>query len=81
MDLLNPVENIKEYKGVPVNGLKRVWLRCSVQSYMDMIDVTKQGVMGNPFASSAERGEKIVNHLVDACCEMVRIIKENDTHI
>ena len=49
--------------------------------YMDMIDVTKQGVMGNPFASSAERGEKIVNHLVDACCEMVKIIKENDTHI
>ena len=56
-------------KGVPFN------------LYMDMIDVTKQGVMGNPFASSAERGEKIVNHLVDACCEMVKIIKENDAHI
>ena len=69
MDLLNPVENIKEYKGVPVNGLKKGMVK---------------GVpfnLGNPFASSAERGEKIVNHLVDACCEMVKIIKENDTHI
>ena len=46
-----------------------------------MDDVTKQGVMGDPFASSAERGEKIVEHLVSACCEMVRIIKENDTRI
>lgn len=82
MDLLNPVENIKEYKGVPVTGLKKGMVKgVPFNLYMDMLDVTKQGVMGNPFASSAERGEKIVNHLVDACCEMVKIIKENDARI
>ena len=49
MDLLNPVENIKEYKGVPVNGLKKGMVKgVPFNLYMDMIDVTKQGVMGNP---------------------------------
>lgn len=82
MDLLGPVETIKEYKGVPVAGLKKGMVGgVPFNLYMDMDDVTKQGVMGDPFASSAERGEKIVEHLVSACCEMVRIIKENDTHI
>ena len=81
MDLLQPVENIKEYKGVPVTGLKKGSVGgVPFNLYMDMSDVTKQGVMGNPFASSAVRGEKIVNHLVAACCKMVSIIKQHDTH-
>lgn len=82
MDLLGPVENIKEYKGVPVTGLKKGMVAgVPFNLYMDMSDMTKQGVMGNPFASSAERGEKIVNHLVQACCEMVKLIQTHDTHI
>lgn len=82
MDLLGPVENIKEYKGVPVTGLKKGMVAgVPFNLYMDMSDMTKQGVMGNPFASSAERGEKIVNHLVHACCEMVKLIQTHDTHI
>lgn len=82
MDLLGPVENIREYKGVPVTGLKKGMVAgVPFNLYMDMSDMTKQGVMGNPFASSAERGEKIVNHLVHACCEMVKLIQTHDTHI
>lgn len=82
MDLLGPVENIREYKGVPVTGLKKGMVAgVPMNLYMDMSDMTRQGVMGNPFASSAERGEKIVNHLVRACSEMVRIIKAHDSHI
>lgn len=82
MDLLGPVENIKEYKGVPVTGLKKGMVAgVPFNVYMDMSDMTKQGVMGDPFASSAERGKKIVDHLVHACCEMVEIIRTHDTHI
>lgn len=82
IDLLGPVENIREYKGVPVTGLKKGMVAgVPFNLYMDMSDMTKQGVMGNPFASSAERGEKIVNHLVHACCEMVKLIQTHDTHI
>lgn len=82
MDLLGPVENIREYKGVPVTGLKKGMVAgVPFNLYMDMSDMTKQGIMGNPFASSAERGEKIVNHLVHACCEMVKLIQTHDTHI
>lgn len=82
MDLLGPVENIREYKGIPVTGLKKGMVAgVPFNLYMDMSDMTKQGVMGNPFASSAERGEKIVNHLVHACCEMVKLIQTHDTHI
>ena len=82
MDLLGPVENIREYKGVPVTGLKKGMVSgVPFNLYMDMSDMTKQGVMGNPFASSAERGQKIVNHLVHACCEMVKLIQTHDTHI
>lgn len=82
MDLLGPVENIREYKGVPVTGLKKGMVAgVPFNLYMDMSDMTKQGVIGNPFASSAERGEKIVNHLVHACCEMVKLIQTHDTHI
>ncbi len=82
MDLLGPVENIKEYKGVPVTALKKGMVAgVPFNVYMDMSDMTKQGVMGDPFASSAERGKKIVDHLVHACCEMVDILKTHDMHL
>lgn len=82
MDLLGPVENIKEYKGVPVTGLKKGMVAgVPFNVYMDMSDMTKQGVMGDPFASSAERGKQIVDRLVHACCEMVELIRTHDMHI
>ena len=56
-----------EVNGVPMN------------IYVDMEDVSKQGVMGNPFNATAERGEMIINHLVKLCAAIVEKLNKTNT--
>jgi creatinine amidohydrolase len=56
-----------EVNGVPMN------------IYVDMEDVSKQGVMGNPLNATAERGEMIIRHLVTLCTTIVEKLKKTNT--
>lgn len=47
--------------------------------YLDMEDISPQGVMGNPMNASAKRGEMIIEHLVALCSEIVKKLEKTNT--
>lgn len=78
MDLL-PEKNhpSDEWKGFSIESLAKVNLNgVKVNAYLDMEEISPEGIMGNPYKASAERGENIVGHLVKTGVELVKTIQE-----
>ncbi len=46
--------------------------------YLNMEDISKEGILGNPVNSSSERGEKIVSCIVDYGASLVEKVKKTN---
>lgn len=80
MDLLEELQTIKNWGAFPVIGLKKGEVEdAPMNLYLDMDEITSQGVMGSPLKSSAERGEKIVNRMIQVCSEIVNKLEKTQT--
>jgi len=49
--------------------------------YPRSVDTSSIGVIGDPSLASPERGEKIIEHVVGICCDVVDWFKQMDTKI
>jgi creatinine amidohydrolase len=77
MDLLKQTASNEYWEGFPIKGLAKVGLEdTQVSVFLNMEDVSPEGVMGSPFAASSERGEAIVNKIVEYGAAMVDKLKK-----
>lgn len=80
MDLLEPVNNNTAWGAFPIKTIRQGEVDgIPMNLYIDMEDISKQGVMGDPFQASAERGEMIINRLVGFCSEVVEKLRATRT--
>ncbi len=80
MDLLGELGSLKQWGEFPVAGLKKSEINgAPMNLYLDMNEISAQGVMGSPLKASKERGEKIVTHLIEVCSEVVRKLAKTKT--
>jgi len=80
MDLLAPVTNNSEWGDFEIKTIRQGNVDgIPVNLYIDMEDISVQGVMGDPLQASAQRGEAIINHLVNFCADVVGKLKKTRT--
>lgn len=80
MDLLpDNWEKISKWKNFEIDNLSKVKLNGSTGNlYMNMEEVSKEGILGNPKNASKERGEDIVSCLVDYGVKLVKNVKSSN---
>lgn len=72
LDLLDDWSNNQKWGEFQVNSFKQVKLGdSSANIYFNMNEISKEGILGDPTNSSAERGEKILNELTDYGVQLV----------
>ena len=80
MDLDNPTKQNKEWEGISIGGLAKANVFDSQANlYFDMEEISPIGVMGNPLASTPERGKAIVEKITEYSVEFVEKIKKANT--
>jgi creatinine amidohydrolase len=80
MDLLSKTERNKQWEGFPIKGLAKVGLHDGEASvYLNMEDISSEGIMGNPFAASADRGEAIINKILEYAELLIEKLKKAKT--
>lgn len=81
MDLVNPESDNRDHWGeFDIHALKKGIVNdVPMNLYLDMEDISSQGVIGNPMNATAERGEMIINHLVKLCSSIVKKLEETNT--
>jgi creatinine amidohydrolase len=80
MDLLSKTERNKQWEGFPIKGLAKAGLNDGEASiYLNMEEISPEGIMGNPFAASAERGEAIINKILEYAELLVEKLKKAKT--
>jgi len=78
MDLL--YDNPKDTEKLSILGMSKVGIEdAKVSVYYNFDDITENGVTGNPLASSKERGEAIINKLVEQGIAFVENFKQIQT--
>jgi len=80
MDLLpNNWKKNSQWKNFEIDNLSKVKLNGSTSNlYMNMEEVSNEGILGNPKNASKERGEKIVSCLVDYGINLVEKVKSSN---
>jgi creatinine amidohydrolase len=82
MDLVKESDRASEWEAFPITNISKAKIQdIEVSMYYDMEDVTKQGVMGDPFIGNAEIGEKIINRMVGYLVEFADKMKKSDTNL
>lgn len=82
MDLVDKQENTKVWQGFDITGIGKVAIGDSEGNmYFNMEEISRIGVMGNPYASTKERGQAIVDRLVAYGVEFVERLKKSNTKI
>lgn len=80
MDLLEPVNNNDKWGEFPIKTIKQGTINgIPMNYYLDMEDISKQGVLGDPFQASAERGKMIVDHMVEFGAAVVKKLQTTKT--
>lgn len=80
MDLLGKVDRVNQWEDFALTNISKSKVHgVEVNMYYDMEEVTKQGVMGNPFIGNKETGERIINNLIDICVEFAAKMKNSNT--
>lgn len=80
MDLYHPTEKHKEWEGITIGGLAKADIRdTQANLYFDMEEISPIGVMGNPLASTPERGKAILEKIVEYSVEFVEQMKRAKT--
>lgn len=82
MDLLKESDRVKEWEAFTIDNISKTKIKdTDVGIYYDMDEITKQGVMGDPYIGDSEKGEKIVNKLIDYCVEFAEKMKKSNTEL
>ncbi|HWR31636.1 MAG TPA: creatininase family protein [Negativicutes bacterium] len=80
MDLLEPINNNNMWGEFPIKTIKQGAINgIPVNLYLDMEDLSKQGVLGDPSQASAQRGEMIVNCMINFCAAVVEKLRATPT--
>ena len=69
------------YKGLPARGSQVDLNGVLFHVYPSSVDTSPVGVLGDPSLASPERGQKILDLVVKACCDVVNWFKTMDTSI
>ncbi|WP_422122384.1 creatininase family protein [Planococcus sp. X10-3] len=80
MDLL-PTETgqLSSWKGFEIDGLTKLKIgESKINTYLNMEDISPEGIMGDPYKASAERGEKIINYIVEVGNQVVKSMQQSD---
>ena len=82
MELIENEELCKQWKEFPIKGLGKTEI-LGMGSFLpfNMIDISKQGSLGDPNISNAEGGKIIFDSLVDCCVEFIRLMQKSDMHL
>ena len=83
MDLLKESDRVKEWEAFTIdNNISKTKIKdTDVGIYYNMDEITKQGVMGDPYIGDSEKGKKIVNKLIDYCVEFAEKMKKSNTEL
>lgn len=82
MDLLKESDRVKEWESFDIDNISKTKiLDTSAVMYYDMDEITKQGVMGDPYVGDSEKGEKIVKKLIEYCVEFAEKMKKSNTEL
>lgn len=79
MDQLQNTEKVPQWQGLDVATLSKVRTDNTEYSiYFNMEELSPEGILGDPQAASAERGEAIIDHIVNQAANVVGMVKETD---
>jgi len=82
MDLLEEPDRIREWEAFTIDNISKTRiLDTDAGIYYDMDEITKQGVMGDPYIGDSEKGKKIIERLVDYCVEFAEKMKRSNTKL
>ena len=82
MDLIKESDRVKEWEAFTIEHISKTKIKdIDVGIYYDMNEITKQGAMGDPHIGDSEKGEKIVNKLIDYCVEFAEKMKKSNTEL
>lgn len=82
MDLLTQEERNTKWQGIDIAGLAKAGVGDSqVNMYFNMNEISAIGVMGNPLAASAARGEAIINKITEYGVAFVEKFKKANTSV
>ncbi|MFC7319315.1 creatininase family protein [Halobacillus campisalis] len=80
MDLLGDWEEKEQWNDFTIKNMKEVQVgESSANLYFNIEEVSPEGILGNPTQSSAEKGEKIVDHITQMGVTLVE--KLNDSNM
>lgn len=69
------------FAGLPARGSQVEVDGVAVHVYPTSVDTSSIGVLGDPSLSNADRGAKILDYVVDACCKVVDWYATIDTRV
>lgn len=82
LDLLTKAANHKEWAGLPIVNMTKVEVKdTQANVYFNMEELSPIGVLGNPYAASAERGKAIVSKIVEYGVSFVEKFKTAKTRL
>ena len=80
-ELAGPSDIVKKWEAFDSTGIGKVDI-CGIEAfvYTNLEDLSEQGCLGDPFASSAETGRVLFERMVECGCEFVSRMKASDMH-
>ena len=81
MDLLKESDRVKEWEAFTVDNISKTKIKdTDVGIYYDMDEITKQGVIGDPYIGDSEKDEKIKYQvkIIRLWCKEKKCTKEID---
>ncbi|WP_085522695.1 creatininase family protein [Tuberibacillus sp. Marseille-P3662] len=79
MDQLPNMERVCQWRDLDVSGLSKVRTdNTEYAIYFNMEELSSEGILGDPQAASAEKGEAIIDHIVHKAAAVVGMVKETD---
>lgn len=80
MDLLGEYDRDKQWEDFTMDSFGKTKIKdTEVGLYFDMNEMSKQGTVADPYLGSSDKGEKIVNKLIDYCVEFANKMKRTNT--
>jgi creatinine amidohydrolase len=80
MDLLSKYDRLGQWEDFNITNISKTNVGdTEVTLYYDMDEITKQGTIGDPYLGSNDKGEKIINKLIEYCVEFAIRMKKSNT--
>lgn len=80
-ELARPSDIVKKWEAFDATGIGKVDI-CGIDGYVytNLVDLSVQGCLGDPFVSTAETGRVLFERMVECGCEFVRRMSASDMH-